>query len=292
MKTYDRIQDLFNDLNLTTPSRTPAFNIYKYSELSIVKEIVFEPHRKRFFSINFHIKNVTARRIGYTYFDKLDRSINFNSPMQIFSIQDDKCIGREGFGVFFTENFFHPIMHRFDIIQKFPFFKLNVVPYYKLNDRDFNYIHQLLESIYKEYTDHQPCSLEIVQSQLLILLYYLKRITKTDNETIKLNRPEELTYKFEELILRQIDSHKTVAEYADRLNITPAYLSECVKKATGQTAKKIVIDYKLLRAKALLKNTSMPIAEVAHKMNYSETTNFIKFFKQHQGKTPIAYRNS
>lgn len=291
MKVYDRIDDLFDDLNISRSSISADFNIYKYSELKDVNKSVFEPHRKKFFSINFHIKNVTSRRIGYTYFEKLDQSINFNSPMQIFNIEGEKRVGQEGFGVFFKSEFLNPVTHRFNVICEFPFFKLNVVPYYKLTDKHFIKINDILENIYLEFVNNEQYNLDIIRAELTTLLFYIKRVTLSENETIKLRRPEEITLKFEDLILRDINSNRTLSYYAKKLHITPAYLSECVKKTTGTTAKKVVIDYKILQAKALLKNTTIAIAEISTQMGYSDTTNFVKFFRQHQGFTPLAYRN-
>lgn len=292
MKIYNTIQELLDDLNVTKDSISSDFHIYKYNELSHVENEIFEPHRKRFFSINFHVKNVTARRIGYTYFSNLDESINFNSPMQIFSIEGEKSVGREGFGVFFTSDFFKPSMHRFDVIQKFPFFKLNALPYYRLSEKHFLEINTLLEKIYAEHVNNEAYSLEIIHSQLLILLHRIKRMRSDMSEVVKLSRAEEITHNFEDLILKEIQSQRSLSEYAKKLHITSAYLSECVKKVTGQSAKKVVIDYKVLQAKALLKNSTDSISEVAERMGYSETTNFVKFFRKYQGKTPLAYRNS
>ena len=292
MKVYDTIDDLFDDLNISRPSVSADFNIYKYSELKDVNKSVFEPHRKKFFSINFHIKNVTSRRIGYTYFEKLDQSINFNSPMQLFSIDGEKSIGREGFGVFFTAEFFTPAKHRFDIIREFPFFKLNTLPYYKLDIELFRDINNLLEEMYLEYINNDHYNMEIIRSQLIILLHRMKRIKTEKHRTIKLSRAEEITYNFENLIVAEINSNKKLREYAEKLFISPIYLSECVKKTTGQSAKKVIIEYKVLQAKALLKSSNKTISEVAGAMGYSEVTNFIKFFKEHQGVTPLAYKNN
>ncbi|WP_299252892.1 AraC family transcriptional regulator [uncultured Aquimarina sp.] len=294
MKTYNTIQELMDDLGIKRKPISPNFNIYKYSELSNpeVKKEIFEPHRKRFFSINFHVKNVTARRIGYTYFEKLDKSINFNSPMQPFSIHGEKSVGSEGFGVFFTSDFFKPYKHRFDIIREFPFFKLNTLPYFKLKKELFNNINDLLEEIHLEYTNNAPYNMEIIHSQLIILLHRIKRIKSDKYQTIELSRAEEITNNFEDLIIKEINSNKTLREYAEKLFISAIYLSECVKKSTGQSAKKVIIDYKLLQAKAMLKSSNEPISRIATSMGYSETTNFIKFFKEHQGVTPLVYRKN
>lgn len=292
MKVYNTIKELFYDLNIETPTVSPHFAIYKYNELEKVEDAIFNPHVKRFFSINFHIKNVSPRRIGHTFFDETKRSINFNSPMQTFSIQSENSVGKEGFGIFFSAEFFKPEKHRFNVIQEFSFFKLNAVPFYKLNNVHFRYLNNLLEHIYEEHINQNNYSQEIIHSMLLILLNYVKRITDNNSDTIKLSRPEEVTYQFENLILKKIDLNYTIAQFAKELCLTPGYLSECVQKATGSTAKKALIDYKILKAKSLLKNSSWSIAEIADALGYSETTNFIKFFRKFQGVTPLVYRNS
>ncbi|MDN3620187.1 helix-turn-helix domain-containing protein [Polaribacter undariae] len=75
------------------------------------------------------------------------------------------------------------------------------------------------------------------------------------------------------------------------MNISPIYLTECFKKATGKNAQKIIIDYKILYAKTLLHQMDKSVAEVAYALGFNEVANFNQFFKRNLGITATQFRN-
>lgn len=133
-------------------------------------------------------------------------------------------------------------------------------------------------------------SFEIVRSLLQILLYKIKRITKNDEGIVSMNRYDAIMAKFEQLIHAGSNTFLEVNEYASRMNLSPVYLSECVKKATGKSAQKVIIDYKVLSAKALLHQNNRSIAEVAEILGFNEVPNFNQFFKRNTGMTATQFR--
>ncbi|MFD1552673.1 hypothetical protein DNU06_09095 [Putridiphycobacter roseus] len=76
------------------------------------------------------------------------------------------------------------------------------------------------------------------------------------------------------------------------MNISPIYLTECTKKATGKSAQKIIIDYKILYAKTLLHQMDKSVAEVAYALDFNEVANFNQFFKRNTGITATQFRQS
>ena len=77
---------------------------------------------------------------------------------------------------------------------------------------------------------------------------------------------------------------------ADKVRVTPAYLSYLFHKETGQHFSELVKNEKITQAKRLLRDTKMNISEVASSMQYDRVQNFSKFFKKHTGLTPKEYR--
>lgn len=252
------------------------------------KRIENFPHYKRFFEVSFYEENENETQIGHTTLQDLNNAITFTSPMQSLSINRIKR--PVGFVMFFNAKFFTPAKHQYNIQQDFPFFKLNTTPIYKISEEEKAYIKGILETIYKESIENQAQCKEIIQSYVLILLNYITRVLKGNSGNVKLKRYEEITSAFEEHILQEEESYKSIAAYAKTLGISPLYLSECVKKATGLSAKKVLTNYQILRAKSLLVQTSKSIDDIAAMMGFKETTNFIKFFKNDQNITPLAYR--
>lgn len=288
MKIFNTIDELLIELNLTRKSISPYFYIFKFQEIDYAKRIENFPHYKRFFEVSFYEENKNEIQIGHTTLNDLNNTITFTSPMQSLSI--NRIERPVGYALFFNAKFFTPERHQYNIQQDFPFFKLNTTPIYKISKNEKSFIKNILEAIYVENEENQAQSKEMIQSYLLILLNYITRILKGDSGNVKLKRYEEITSNFEEMILQEDESYKSIASYAKLFGITPLYLSECVKKTTGLSAKKVLTNYQILKAKSLLVQTTMSIDDIAHVMGFKETTNFIKFFKKEEQITPLAYR--
>lgn len=106
-----------------------------------------------------------------------------------------------------------------------------------------------------------------------------------------MNRFDTIMSKFEQVILNSNHQFLSVKEYASQMNISPIYLTECVKKATGKSAQKIIIDYKILYVKTLLYQMNKSVADVAYALGFNEVANLNQFFKRNLGVTATQFRN-
>jgi len=103
-------------------------------------------------------------------------------------------------------------------------------------------------------------------------------------------RLQEITHKFLMLLNDTYPRERGVVYYAQKLNITPKYLSFSVKSTTGFTAIKWINNMILLDAKRLLTNNNLTIEKISEKLKYKSSTFFIAFFKERTGFTPYQYR--
>lgn len=106
----------------------------------------------------------------------------------------------------------------------------------------------------------------------------------------KISRQEELTEKFFVLLLNNETNERQVSYYAEKLFLTPKYLSGMIKKETGYPIQNWINEVILLHAKNLLKTTPDSILEISEKLNFPTPSSFIHFFKLHLGMTPLKYR--
>ena len=97
--------------------------------------------------------------------------------------------------------------------------------------------------------------------------------------------------QFIQLVLEYHTVHRNVGFYADRLNLTPKYLSRIIKEASGRSAPEWIDDYVVLEAKNLLKYSGLAIKEVVYQLNFPSQSVFYKFFKARTGMTPTEYKN-
>ncbi|MGN0306923.1 MAG: response regulator [Lachnospiraceae bacterium] len=79
-------------------------------------------------------------------------------------------------------------------------------------------------------------------------------------------------------------------DIADKVCLTPAYVSFIFKKETGSNLVKYLTDYRMKKAKELLENSKMKIVDVGKACGYQNQSYFNKLFKQYYRLTPKQFR--
>lgn len=97
--------------------------------------------------------------------------------------------------------------------------------------------------------------------------------------------------QFLRLVTTYHTSERNMAFYADKLCLTPKYLSKLVKNVSGRSAPEWIDSFVILESKNLLKYSDLSIKEIVAKLNFPNQSVFYKFFKSHTGLTPSQYRN-
>ena len=111
--------------------------------------------------------------------------------------------------------------------------------------------------------------------------------------TITISQNNRQKIIFEQFMTLLNDHHQTersVGFYADKLCVTPKYLSKLIKESSGKTAAEWIDEYVILEAKTLLKYSDMTIQEIAYNLNFSTQSFFCKYFKHQTGITPGEYK--
>ena len=77
---------------------------------------------------------------------------------------------------------------------------------------------------------------------------------------------------------------------ADKYHFSSTYLTILFKQETGMTIKQFISEYRIDRAKELLKKDFYKISEISELCGYSTAAYFIKVFRESVGMTPAEYR--
>lgn len=105
-------------------------------------------------------------------------------------------------------------------------------------------------------------------------------------------RSEEIVERFLSLLKDHYQDGRTASYYADKMFITPKYLSSTLKKVTGRTINSWIEDAIIIGAKILLKSTNLTVLQISEELNFPNPSYFGRFFKKHTGITPVTYRES
>lgn len=121
---------------------------------------------------------------------------------------------------------------------------------------------------------------------------YLQRNPQFRADEVKSYRVRELFNRFMMLMERDYKTSRDVGYYAEKMNISPKYLTNIVKIVTAHTPKTIIDQYTILQLKMQLKHTNLSIKELAWAYHFTDVSFFCRYFKKHTGLTPQQIRES
>ena len=105
-------------------------------------------------------------------------------------------------------------------------------------------------------------------------------------------RKQETFVNLMKLVKQYYMRERGVSFYADRLCLSPKYLSALAKEVSGYSVQEILFREVVRKSIFLMKNTNMTILEIASLMNFPNASAFGTFFKKQTGLSPRNYRNN
>lgn len=91
-------------------------------------------------------------------------------------------------------------------------------------------------------------------------------------------------------LLQAYPHQREVQWYAKQMEITPKYLSEVCKERSKKSASEWIADITVAELKHYLKDTTIPIREIATVMEFPNASFFCQYTKKHLGVTPNHFR--
>ena len=101
---------------------------------------------------------------------------------------------------------------------------------------------------------------------------------------------DNLFRRFADLLLQSYPRPRAVKWYADRLHVTPKYLSTVCKQTCGCTASHLINRYVLEDVKRLLMRPEKSIKQIVVELEFPSISFFGKYVKKHLGMAPKFYR--
>lgn len=112
-------------------------------------------------------------------------------------------------------------------------------------------------------------------------------------ETIQIKTDQEIRSLSEKMVLlihQQYDQELSLDRVAEQLHYNANYLSNVFKREMAVTFADYLQNYRLKIAKKWLEETELTIKEIAARLKYTNSQNFIRFFKKKESVTPGEYR--
>lgn len=143
-----------------------------------------------------------------------------------------------------------------------------------------------------EYKQEQPFNKSILHGLVRAFVGMMAEIYagRCHHASQKESRSQQVTAQFKTLINQQFKEEKSPAAYATQLHLSPSYLHELVRDATGLSPTHWIQQEVMMEARRLLYYSDLSIKEVGYELGYEDPTYFSRLFRQTVGVSPARFR--
>ncbi|HEY5826219.1 MAG TPA: AraC family transcriptional regulator [Cyclobacteriaceae bacterium] len=260
------------------------FNAFVFESIPPMDMIQYSAHQKNHFVISYCLKGSLRSYIDFKEKIFSPGDVGLINPNHIHFVRpvDKKVI--KVIIIAFNRSFYNKLNlgAKVNMIANAP--QEDVIVQGQQYDEDV--IPLLFRSIVKEYQEHQKTTTAIVSLMSLLITRLCEQ-----NDTIKeLPKVSFIYYSFLKLLDEKLSTTHRVTEYADDLKISEKSLNRACQ-ATAQSSAQGIIHQKInFEAKRQLVHDQSSAKEIAYSVGFADPIQFSKFFKQHNGLTPLEYR--
>jgi AraC-like DNA-binding protein len=129
----------------------------------------------------------------------------------------------------------------------------------------------------------------LLRHLLHALLVLLRRAAAADHDLVPVADGSVFAL-FRAEVERRFAKTREVQAYARFIGYSPKTLSRATQAAVGLSAKAYVDQRVVLESRRLLAHTDLSTSEIGARVGFSETTNFIKFFRREARESPSVFR--
>lgn len=171
--------------------------------------------------------------------------------------------------------------------------RMTETPCVDLTDEQVDIFTRYHELLYLQYCRREhPSRVAVIQSLVFSLLAEVGYTYSFQGVVPSRNRQEKIVNELFSLLHAHHCQHKDASFYAEKICLTPKYLSHVVKQVTGRTLYDWITFFVMKDAKRLLQATDLNVSEIADRLGFSNSSFFGRYFKKNAGMTPLAFRQA
>ena len=267
-----------------------SFYIERFAHHLEQHKFVSKPHSHDFYLLLYIIEGGGDHTIDFISHDVAPGSFFVMTPGQVHSWDLSK--GTDGYIIFFHPAFYKMQMHDSNLLT-FPFFHaLNANPLIKLDKDQQTVIDFVTQQMHAEFNSSLPVDIRILRNYLEILLLKLGTNFRVEQHEDFTNSVSFKIRKLEQLVEHHYVKMKAPSQYADLMHLSASYLNSICKQNLGKTLTHIISDRVVLEAKRLFSYTDLNVSQVASRLNFGDSSYFIRFFRKHTGLTPDQFKET
>jgi AraC family transcriptional activator of pobA len=290
----------FHRLRGLSKPEHPLISLVNYAEIQRPVDISEKNWVFDFYQISIKRGMNAKMKYGQQEYDFDEGVVFFASPNQVFRIEPgpNPTTKRSGWILLIHPDFLWntPLAKN---IKQYEFFDYSVNEALFLSEKEEKTLNDIVENIKQEYhANIDRFSKQIIISQVESLLNYSERfynrqfITREKSNHQILERLEKILIDYfntDDLVSKGLP---TVQYIADKLNVSPKYLSSLLKVLTGQSTQQYIHDKLIEKAKEKLSTTNLSVSEIAYELGFEHSQSFSKLFKTKTKLSPLKFRES
>jgi AraC-like DNA-binding protein len=291
------ISELHRLFGLPKPKH-PLVSVIDFELLKFGNNEIWNSFYYDFYCVAFKRRSSGKFKYGQGHYDFDEGVMSFTKPGQVFSVTETNDNPVTGFMLIFKADLIRPYpLGKY--INNYGFFGYSVAEALHLSDKEDGIISSLLTQMQNELNNNiDHYSQDVIVSHLDLLLNYSNRFYNRQFLTRKAVN-NDLLVQLEEVLNNYFTTETTlnkglpsVQDIADKINLSPSYLSDLLRNTTGQNAQQYIQNHLIERAKELLSTTNLSVSEIAYQLGFEYSQSFSKLFKKNTKQTPLEYRQS
>lgn len=301
MNIINSISEFHRLVSLPEP-RHPLISVARVADMRFKEDIIWGQFALNFYCISLKRDLLGKVKYGQHYYDYDKGLMTFIAPKQIQSLDvpHNEMLGPQsgtGYALLIHPDFLlkHPLAA---VIKNYGFFSYAVNEALHLSEKEEKSIFEIVEKIDEECQHIDRHTQEIILSQLDLLLNYSNRFYERQFITRKAVNHDLLT-KMEKVLGEFFEDEQTadrklpsVDLLAEKLNLSPHYLSDMLRSLTGQSAQQHIQEKLIEKAKEYLAVTNLSVSEIAYHLGFEYPQSFNKLFKKKTNFSPLEFRQS
>ncbi|UGU17437.1 AraC family transcriptional regulator [Sinomicrobium kalidii] len=292
----ESISELHKLFNLPKPHH-PLISVIDFETLKFDSNEIWSSFYYDFYCVAIKKGASGKFRYGQGHYDFDEGVMSFTKPGQIFSVTNPTDDPVSGYMMVFKPD----LIRHYELgknIGNYGFFSYSTAEALHLSEKEDNVIMSLMHQMQAELKNNiDHYSQDLIVSYIDLPLNYAKRFYNRQFLT-RSSVNNGIVVKMEELIDAYLKSDATllgvptVNFFAEKLNVSPSYLSDLLKNATGRNAQAHIQESIVERAKGLLSTTNLSIKEIAYGLGFEYPQSFSTMFKKNTQQTPLQFRAS
>jgi AraC family transcriptional regulator, transcriptional activator of pobA len=290
----------FHQTRSLNPPEHPLISIVDYADIQLLPEYFDYKWTFDFYLIALK-KNIGGKvTYGQQAYDFDEGVMFFIAPGQVFGIEQITGTPKKKSGwmlLIHPDFFWNTSLAKG--IKKYEYFSYAIHEALFVSKKEEDTLMGIIRNIKREYhANIDKFSQGIIISQIETLLNYSERYYNRQFITRKRaghQMLDQLESLFADYFSDDIASTKglpAVPYFAERLHLSPKYLSTMLKTLTGQTAQQFIHGKLIELAKEKLSITSLSVSEIAYNLGFEHSQSFNKLFKSKTSLTPLEFRKS